>query len=92
MLGLDTPRKWVKWLKKLLYRDERPYYEIRAINAEGTEFVVGWSSLRSGGTPMKIVKEHPEWHSPIVFDTKEGVLGQEQPWDDGHGDSWPPTY
>jgi len=43
---------------------------------------------------MKLVKEHPEWHSPIVIDTKEGVLGTRttEEWDDGHGDSWPPTY
>lgn len=69
-------KKWVSWLlKKLLYRDEMRY-EVRATNAEGKDFVVGWSSLRSGGTIMKIVKEHPEWHSPIVFDTKEGVLGK----------------
>ena len=69
--------KWVSWLlKKLLYRDEMRY-EVRATNAEGKDIVVGWSSLRSGGTPMQIVIQHPGLHSPIVFDTKEGVLGRE---------------
>ena len=67
---------------------------VRATNAEGKDFVVGFTSLRSGGTPMRLVNEHPVWHSPIVIDTKEGVLGLDTPreWDDGHGDSWPPTY
>jgi len=107
MLGKGPQNKWVKWkwllkkkwvswlLKKLLYRKEMRY-EVRATNAEGKDIVVGWSSLRSGGTPMRIVMEHPEWHSPIIIDTKslEGVLGLDTPreWDDGHGDSWPPTY
>jgi len=67
-------KKWLKWL--MFYRDDEMRYMVRATNAEGKDFVVGWSSLRSGGTPMRIVKEHPEWHSPIVFDTKEGVLGK----------------
>jgi len=66
--------EWVKWIIDMFKTDEMRY-EVRATNAEGKDFVVGWSSLRSGGTPMRIVKEHPEWHSPIVFDTKEGVLG-----------------
>jgi len=90
--GPQKIKKWLKWL--VFYRDDEMRYMIRATNAEGKDFVVGWSSLRSGGTPMRIVKEHPEWHSPIVIDTKEGVLGKgsQREWDDGHGDSWPPTY
>ena len=88
------------WLKRLWRRKEASHsrYMVRATNAEGKDFVVGFTSLRSGGTPMRIVQEHPEWHSPIVLDTKEGMLGkgpQKDPqvgeWDDGHGDSWPPT-
>jgi hypothetical protein len=63
--------EWAKWLKKLLYGSHEMRYEVRAIDAEGSEFVVGWSSLRSGGTPMSIVKEHPVWHSPTVIDKRE---------------------
>jgi hypothetical protein len=86
-------RKFSAWFGNLLYRDEMRYM-VRAIDGEGKDFVVGWSTLRSGGTPMRLVKEHPLWHSPIVIDTKEGVLGKgsQREWDDGHGDSWPPTY
>jgi len=86
------------WLKRLWrrYRKEASHsrYMVRATDAEGKDFVVGFTSLRSGGTPMRIVNEHPLWHSPIVIDTKEGVLGKgpQKEWDDGHGDSWPPTY
>jgi len=69
--------KWTQWFKKLLYRDEMRYM-IRAIDGEGKDFVVGWSSLRSGGTPMKLVKEHPLWHSPVIIDTKGGVLGRKE--------------
>ena len=30
----------------------------------------------------------------LGLDPDGGVLGKgpQQPWDDGHGDSWPPTY
>ena len=69
-------KQWVKWIIDLFKTDDMRY-EVRATNAEGKEIVVGWSSLRSGGTPMRIVKEHPVWHSPIVLDTKEGVLAKE---------------
>lgn len=72
----DWWKKLSAWFGNLCpgYRDEMRYM-VRATDGEGKDFVVGWSTLRSGGTPMRIVKEHPEWHSPIVFDTKEGVLG-----------------
>jgi len=90
-------KKWLKWL--MFYRDDEMRYMVRATNAEGKDILVGFTSLRSGGTPMRIVNEHPVWHSPIVIDTKEGVLGKgphprvgQGEWDDGHGDSWPPTY
>jgi len=89
-------RSWLKrlWRRYTKEAARHARYMVRATDAEGKDFIVGFTSLRSGGTPMRIVKEHPEWHSPIVFDTKEGVLGKgpQGEWDDGHGDSWPPTY
>ena len=92
-------RSWLKRLwRRYMIKEAGPRchsrYMVRATNAEGKDFVVGFTSLRSGGTPVRIVKERPDWHSPIVIDTKEGVLGkgEQKEWDDGHGDSWPPTY
>ena len=71
-------RNWLKRLWRRYRKEARDHsrFMVRATDAEGKDFIVGWSSLRSGGTPMRIVKEHPEWHSPIVIDTQGGVLGK----------------
>ena len=41
-------------------------YEIRALDADGEEFVVGWSN--NWNAFIRGIDAHPSWHSRRVFD------------------------
>ena len=34
-------------------------------------FVVGWTDQENGGALVRVVKEHPVWREPVVYDLGE---------------------
>lgn len=53
--------------------DRGQRYEVRAKDFSGREFVVGWTNVRDGGEVVKVVNDHPSWHSHAVVDRWRGT-------------------
>lgn len=47
--------------------DKGRRYEIRALDEDDEEFVVGWSDVDDGKL-NELVNLHPSWHSPRTID------------------------
>lgn len=58
--------------------DKGQRFEVRAVDANGKEFVIGWCNDPEATIYLKMVDVHPSWHAPKIVDRETGEIKEKE--------------